>query len=51
MDALIDRLVSLQRKMVLNYRFEFKDQLAAKLKECDDKLAEMWRPCGTDQER
>ena len=25
MDALIERLVSLQRKMVLDYRFEFKD--------------------------
>ena len=32
MDALIDRLVSLQKKMVLDYRFEFKDQLQAKLR-------------------
>ena len=51
MDALIDKLVSLQRKMVLDYRFEFKDQLAAKLKECEEKLAQMYKPCGTDQER
>ena len=25
MDSLIDRLVAIQRKMVLDYRFEFKD--------------------------
>ena len=51
MDALIERLVSLQRKMVLDYRFEFKDQLASKLKEIEDKLALMDKACVTDQER
>jgi len=30
MDALMDTLVGIQRKMVLDYRFEFKEQLAAK---------------------
>ena len=25
MDALVDKLVAIQRKMVLDYRFEFKD--------------------------
>ena len=38
MDALVDRLVGLQRKMVLDYRFEFKDQLSNKVKELEDKL-------------
>ena len=51
MDALIERLVGLQRKMVLDYRFEFKDQLANKLRELEDKLDKMDKPCGTDQER
>ena len=51
MDALIERLVSLQRKMVLDYRFEFKDQLANKLKEIEDELALMAKACVTDQER
>ena len=51
MDALVDRLVSLQRKMVLDYRFEFKDQLVSKLRELEEKLDGMDKPCGTDQER
>ena len=51
MDALIDRLVALQRKMVLDYRFEFKDQLAAKLREQEEKLVLMDKACCTDQER
>ena len=51
MDALVDRLVGLQRKMVLDYRFEFKDQLVSKLRELEDKLDVMDKPCGTDQER
>ena len=51
MDALVDRLVGLQRKMVLDYRFEFKDQLVSKLRELEDKLDGMDKPCGTDQER
>ena len=37
--------------MVLDYRFEFKDQLANKLKEIEDKLASMDKACVTDQER
>ena len=37
--------------MVLDYRYEFKDQLLAKLKELNQNLSEMDKPCVTDQER
>ena len=37
--------------MVLDYRFEFKDQLLSKSKELEDKLVAMDVPCSTDQER
>ena len=48
MDSLVDRLVGIQRKMVLDYRFEFKDQLLSKSKELEDKLVAMDVPCSTD---
>ena len=37
--------------MVLDFRFEFKDQLANKLKAIEDQLASMDKACVTDQER
>ena len=37
--------------MVLDYRFEFKDQLMGKSKELEDKLVAMDVPCSTDHER
>ena len=51
MDALIERLVGLQRKMVLDYRFEFKEQLSTKLRELEDKIVSMDKACVTDQQR
>ena len=47
-DALMDRLVSLQRKMVLDYRFEFKDKLSVKLREMEERLRTMEKPCIND---
>ena len=49
MKALIDKLVSHQRQMVLDYRFDFKDKLVAKLSELNKRLAKMDRPCVDDQ--
>jgi len=37
--------------MVLDYRFEFKDQLVLKLKQLDSSILTMNKPCVTDQER
>ena len=51
MVALIERLVALQRKMVLDNRFNFKDQLVIKLKSQEQIVASLPDTCSNDQER
>ena len=51
MDALVEKLVQIQRKMVLDYRFEFRDKLVQKLRDLDQSLFKMDKACETDQQR
>ena len=49
--ALIDQLVELQRKMVLDYRYKFKEDLMKSLKDREGVLKDLPKPCIDDQEK
>ena len=48
MGALIDQLVDLQRKMVLDYRYKFKEDLMKSLKDREAVLKDLPKPCIDD---
>ena len=50
-DSLISQLVELQRKMVLNYRFKFKEDLQKALKEQQYTIHRLPKPCDSDVEK
>ena len=49
--ALIDQLVDVQRKMVLDYRYKFKEDLLKSLKDRELILKNLPKPCIDDQEK
>ena len=46
--ALVDQLVDLQRKMVLDYRYKFKEDLMKSLKDRESVLNNLPKPCIDD---
>jgi len=49
--SLVDQLVDLQRKMVLDYRYKFKEDLVKSLKDREAILKDLPKPCIDDQEK